>query len=81
MQQIELKVGNVNYYFFSDDINWCKDNFGKLKNVEFVEHNNSDELAELWLMSQCKHFVIANSTYSWWGAYLGVYKEKIIIQP
>jgi hypothetical protein len=53
---------------FSDDIPYCRVHFGCLSNVTFSE-NNSD-IEDICLMSQCKDFIIANSTFAWWGAYL-----------
>ncbi|MBU1260776.1 MAG: alpha-1,2-fucosyltransferase [Planctomycetes bacterium] len=51
--------------------------------VTYVDHNRGDDnaYADFWLMTQCKHFIIANSTFSWWGAWLAESKSKIIIAP
>ena len=61
--------------FISDDINWCKDNF-KLKKGYFVEEN---ELVSLKIMQYCQSNIIANSTFSWWGAYLNNNDNKVIM--
>jgi hypothetical protein len=63
---------------FSDDINWCKENLS-FKNMVFIE--NQTNIEDLWLMSLCKHNVIANSSFSWWGAWLNNNKDKIVIAP
>lgn len=51
--------------------------------ITLVSHNRGDALAyaDLWLMTQCKHFIIANSTFSWWGAWLAAHPKKQIIAP
>lgn len=64
-------------YIVSDDIPWCRENI-KLNNATFVEYR---ELDALWLLSLCKNFVISNSTFSWWGAYLSKLPGKIVIAP
>jgi len=63
----------------SDDIQWCKDNI-RLPNCVF---NNDDyyDCDALWLMSMCSHFVISNSSFSWWGAYLSRNPDKIVVAP
>lgn len=63
---------------FSDDIKWCKSNL-KFENMIFIENNN--EIKDLKLMSECKNNIIANSTFSWWSAWLNSNKEKKIIAP
>lgn len=60
---------NRHIIIFSDDIPYCRVQFGSLPNIHFSE-NNSD-IEDLCLLSQCKHFIVANSTFSWWGAWLG----------
>ena len=65
---------------FSDDINWCRENLS-INGICFFVENFKDELYELKLMSQCNHFIIANSTFSWWGAWLSVNADKKVIMP
>lgn len=62
---------------FSDDIQWCKDNF-KFLNAKFI---SSDVYEDLILMSLCKDNIISNSTFSWWAAYLNKNKNKNVIAP
>jgi hypothetical protein len=62
----------------SDDIEWCKENL-KFKNMVFVEGNFDFE--DVWLMSLCKHNIIANSTFSWWGAWMNTNPSKTVIAP
>ena len=66
------------FLVFSDDINWCKNNF-KGKNIFFFDEQ--DELLNLIAMSLCDNNIIANSTFSWWGAYLNKNKYKTVIAP
>lgn len=81
VNKIKFQVNNPYFFVFSDDIAWCKENFSEIENCSFMENNGSDELQELWLMSRCKHFIIANSSFSWWGAFLSDNDKKIIIEP
>lgn len=62
----------------SDDINWCKENID-LPNVVFNELYWDHEA--LWLLSLCDHFIISNSTFSWWGAWLSRSDNKVVISP
>jgi len=64
----------------SDDIEWCKENI-KLPNVVFNDNNKYFNHESLWLLSLCDHFIISNSTFSWWGAWLSRTDNKVVISP
>ena len=85
IETIKAKVGKDVYLFvFSDDIEWCKAHFKVIDPVFFVSHKQYKGerfSAYLQLMSQCKHFIIPNSTFGWWAAWLSQNQNKIIITP
>ena len=73
-------IGNgKTYLIFSDDIEWCKINFDFLKNKIFVTDNT--DFQDLYLMSKCNSNIIANSTFSWWGAWINNHIDKKVIAP
>ncbi|MGC3976990.1 MAG: alpha-1,2-fucosyltransferase [Paludibacteraceae bacterium] len=81
VKYIKDTVGKVRFYVFSDDPEWVNTNFG-LENAVYVQHNtDSDSWQDMYLMSQCKHNIIANSSFSWWGAWLNANPAKIVIAP
>ena len=76
---IKQKVSNPNFYFFSDDLDWVKDNIETNAPAFYVDGNADYE--DLDLMRHCKHNIIANSTFSWWAAFLNRNTNKIVISP
>lgn len=78
---IHQSVNNTKFFIFTDDLKWVKANF-KLDGAEYVEGNSGNEAyLDMYLMSECKHNIICNSTFSWWGAYLNKNHNKIVIAP
>ena len=80
IRKIRKGLPHSTFYIFSDDKDYVKEIFNRLPNVVFIEHIPFD-FEELLLMSYCKHNIIANSTFSWWGAWLNTNMHKIVIAP
>ncbi len=82
MDYIAKKVPNPHFYVFSDDVEWVKKEFKSNHHFTVVENNRRIESAnDMWLMSICKHNIVANSTFSWWGAWLNKNPNKIVVSP
>ena len=76
------KQPNLEFFVFSDDIRWAEQNLVHSKaKLHFVLKNNSPNWLDMYLMSICKHNIIANSTFSWWAAWLNNNEDKIVIAP
>lgn len=75
---IDLIGRNHKIFVFSDDIDWCKQNL-IFDNIRFIDLEN--EFETMYLMSKAKHNIIANSSFSWWGAWLNSNSEKIVVAP
>lgn len=79
------KIGSPVFYFFTDDPLWVKQNFidkySFNKMVLIDKNDGADSWKDMLLMSRCKHHIIANSSFSWWGAWLNCYPQKMVIAP
>ena len=75
---IKSKCSKPLFFVFSDDIEWAKENF---IGDDFVYVHGNEPAQDMYLMSFCKHNIIANSTFSWWGAWLNKSNSKMIIAP
>lgn len=83
IKKIEERVEDSYFFFFTDDSEWVKQNINVPKNAEIIEDKfiNLVNYDKLYLMSNCKYFIISNSTFEWWAQHLSENKEKIVIAP
>lgn len=82
LKEVAKTVRHPHFFIFSDDQLWSQANLKLEYPATFITHNGESRSHEdLRLMSSCKHFITANSTFSWWGAWLGAHPEKIVITP
>lgn len=72
------EIGESNFIFVSDDMEWVKDNF-KGHNIWYS--NFTDEISDFKLMASCDNNIISNSSFSWWGAYLNPNPNKVVVAP
>jgi len=82
LDRLSFVAQEAHYYVFSDDISWCRENLYLPGRATFVDHNGPEaDYEDMRLMSLCKHHVIANSSFSWWGAWLGETTGQTVIAP
>jgi len=81
IRKIKSLVQNPTFFIFSDDVEWAKNNIKIDSPVVFVSDGSLEDYEELMLMSKCKHNIIANSTFSWWGAWLNNSINKKVMAP
>lgn len=82
IEYMSERVPQAHFFVFSDDIAWAKENLRLHFAVTYVDHNDaSRNYEDLRLITLCKHHIIANSTFSWWGAWLCPYDYKIVLAP
>lgn len=79
---IEKYISNPVFFLFSDDPAWVRENLRLPYPMHVIDHNGENRAHEdLRLMSMCRHHIIANSSFSWWGAWLNPSPEKIVVAP
>jgi hypothetical protein len=79
---IKSKIFSPVFFIFSDDVPWVQSNIKLEADIHFVTGNNFEKsYLDMYLMSQCQHNIIANSSFSWWGAWLNDNPSKIVIAP
>jgi len=76
---LKQEQNDLHFFIFSDDMVWSRNNLNLDENTQFVE--TQSPYKEIFLMQNCKHHIIANSSFSWWGAWLNLSLEKIVIAP
>lgn len=82
IEHMNKAISDPHFFVFSDDPQWVLENFDTPVETTVVSHNDGGSAPEdLRLMSRCKHNIIANSTFSWWGAWLNSHSDKIICAP
>ncbi len=82
IELVRGRVASPTFFVFSDDPQWTRENLDVPEPRVFISHNcNVADWEDIRLMSACRHFVIANSTFSWWGAWLGAAADKIVVAP
>ena len=80
VEYVRKNVEKPTFFIFSDDLDWCKKNLGFLDGCTYVDRTQT-EIDDLKLMSFCRHNITANSSFSWWGAWLNQNPNKIVIAP
>ena len=75
IESMRKKNDNPKFFIFSDDINWCKNILPANNKFVFVTETKN-QIEDFWLIKNCKHFIIGNSTFSWWAMFLGTEKHS-----
>jgi Glycosyl transferase family 11 len=78
---VRERLNNPRFFVFSNDLAWCRDHL-PAENLQFVDANSPDDATdELQLMASCRHHIIANSSFSWWAAWLATRPDQIVVAP
>lgn len=82
-KEMAARVENPHFFIFSDDIDWCKQNLNLSFPTQVIDHGHKGFKFSnyMQLMSECKHFIIPNSSFAWWAVWLNSNTDKIVIAP
>lgn len=81
MNYMRKQISDVSFFIFTDDWEWVSAHLPRANDISFVNMHNNSGIADMYLIRTCKHQILANSTFSWWGAWLNSYPGKIVIAP
>ena len=82
IESLARSIPEPHFFVFSDDPDWCRNNLRPSYPITFVSHNDmAHSYEDMRLMSRCKHNIIANSTFSWWAAWLNPNNDKLVYAP
>ena len=81
IEMLHARYGPATCYFFSDDLDWVRQHLPRPAHAVYVEGNADAPEVDIHLMAACHHHVCANSSFSWWGAWLGRHPEKCVVAP
>jgi len=82
IQHMDASLDGPEYFVFSDDIRWAEEHLPRTSKIHFLSHGPEvPDVNDLILMSHCRHHILANSSFSWWGAWLSTDPGKIVIAP
>lgn len=81
IEEINKRVQSPEFFVFSDYPQWARENLIFDRSVTFLDPGRGPDLEDMLLMSNCRHHVIANSSFSWWGAWLAQNKDQVVVAP
>ena len=81
MRHIRERIPDAVFVFFSDDMTWVKQHLNEKDSIYVDWNEGKESWQDMYLMVQCKHHIVANSSFSWWGAWLNEHPEQLVVAP
>jgi hypothetical protein len=81
IDSLRAEVGPLPVLVFSDEYNFCSFEFGKIANLSVVRGDSQTPMIDFHLLSSCRHFILSNSSFSWWSAWLGASEDSLVFAP